>query len=151
MTRTTAAGTIRDRNDADNYWRVGVLECWSVVPFALLHYPATPLLQSVLGFLKQTDVGDSHPFVDRFAHIINGEERDRDTGERFHLYASLGDGTRGASNFRSAVRDHDVDLNLAQRQSVTEWNEMCSLFRRLNSGQSRRRNYIALGDFVLVD
>src|SRR5205085_7146755 len=47
-------------------------------------------------FFQQTNIRDAHLFIHGFAHVVNGEQRHRDAGQRFHFHAGLRDGARGA-------------------------------------------------------
>src|SRR5207253_2427209 len=127
---------------------------WRVGELFLLHYSITPLLpysNPVLGFLKQTDVGDSHLFVHRFAHVVDREQGNGDASKRFHFDTGLRDGARGTSDFGAVARNVDVNLDFAQRNGVTKRNEMRGFLGGLNCSDSRGRDDIALGDFVLAD
>ena len=50
-------------------------------------------------FFNQAHIRDLHLFIDRFAHVVDREQRDRDAGERFHFHPGLRDGARGAGHF----------------------------------------------------
>ena len=89
-----------------------------------------------------------HLFINRFAHVINREQRDGDAGERFHFNAGLGDGPCHASYLGGAGRGHDVDLDFAQRQSVTKGNEMRGLFGGLDPGKSRGGEDVSLHNSI---
>lgn len=41
------------------------------------------------GFVDQADITNTHGPVNRFAHVINRQSRDRDSGQGFHLDAGL--------------------------------------------------------------
>src|SRR6266403_3406693 len=103
----------------------------SITP--LLHYSITPFLRcSLLHFsfalLKQLDIGDLHPPVDCFAHIINRKECYGHTGERFHLHAGLRNGSRRALGLGAVPGSDQVDRDFAQRQRVAKRNELRRLF-----------------------
>ena len=99
-------------------------------------------------FFDQSHIGDLHFLINRFAHVVNSEKRDRDSGECFHLDAGLRNRARGAGNFRALARGDDVDLHIAQRQGVTKWNQIRRLFRGLNPGEARSRENISFRDSI---
>jgi hypothetical protein len=95
------------------------------------------------------DLGDAHLLINRFAHVVNREQRDGYTGERFHFHAGLRDRSRSASDFGRVARRDDVDLHLADRQDVTKRNKLCGLFGGLDSGDSRGGKHIPFRDLIL--
>ena len=74
-----------------------------------------------------------HLLIDRLAHVVDREQRNRDAGERFHFYTRLRDRARRAFHFQYRSRRHDLDFDVAQIQIVTKRNELRRLFRCLNS------------------
>src|SRR3546814_10290262 len=40
-------------------------------------------------FRSQADIADDHALIERLGHVVDGNERDRDGGDRFHLDAGL--------------------------------------------------------------
>src|SRR5205085_4348035 len=60
----------------------------------------------------------------------------------------LGDCPRATGHLGAVPHPDDVDLHVAQRQDVTERNEMRGLFGRLNSSQTRGGEHIAFRDLI---
>jgi len=106
---------------------------------------------SVLCLLTQVYIGNLHLFVHCFAHVVDGEQCDGDAGERFHLHSGLRNSACCASYFRAIVCRDNIDLDLAQRQSVAERNELGSLFGALNACDARGRKDVALRDLIICD
>jgi len=55
------------------------------------------------GFLQERDIADAHSFIDRFAHVVDGEKRDGHTGQRFHFHPRLRSGASGADRLDGVV------------------------------------------------
>ena len=100
-------------------------------------------------FLSQPDVGDLHLLIDRFAHVVDRQQRERDAGQRLHLHAGLRGGARGAFHFHGVFDRRDVDVDVAQVQTVAKRDQLRRLLRRLDAGDPRGREDIPLRDLVL--
>ena len=73
----------------------------------------------MLRFFHQPHIRNFHPFVNRFAHVVNREERDRDARKRFHLHPGLRGGARAAGCADRAALHFEIDFDVAQRQGMT--------------------------------
>jgi len=103
---------------------------------------------SVLRLLDKAHIRNRHFFVHCLAHVVDSQERDTDAGEGFHLNAGLCNRPRGANYFSATLRRYDVDLHVAERHGVAKGDEMRGIFRRLNPGNPRGREDIALCDLI---
>ncbi len=65
--------------------------------------PTVMAMRLALLLREQTDVGDFHGFVHRFAHVVNRQEGQGHPGERLHFHAGLRGGARGALRFHHPV------------------------------------------------
>src|SRR4030095_11478638 len=97
------------------------------------------------------NIGNLHLFIDRLAHVVNSEQRDGHADQGFHFYSGLCDGLCSTFHFCSFVRRNNVDFNIPERERVTEWNQLRSLFCSLNTGDPRSREDVPLCDLILCD
>src|SRR5258708_67856 len=106
---------------------------------------------SAFRFLKQLHVGNDHVFVYRLAHVVNRQQCDGNTDQGFHLDSRLRNGLCSAFHLRTILRSNNIDVCLAERQSMAKRNELCSLLGGLDPGNTRGREDIAFGDLIPCD
>src|SRR5260221_1098408 len=74
------------------------------------------------------DVSDCHRFVDRLAHIVNGECSNGNTAQSFHFDSSLGIGYGGTTDADSFTEILECDFDVLNRQSVAKRNQFAGPF-----------------------
>ena len=80
--------------------------CLEIPAFAgmtLFFLGALPVAGFAAGFFQQAHVVDDHAAINRFAHIVNGQQRDLHTGERLHFDPGLARGFSGDGNGAGVV------------------------------------------------
>jgi hypothetical protein len=97
------------------------------------------------------DVSDCHRFVDRLAHIVNGECSNGNTAQSFHFDSSLGIGYGGTTDADSFTEILECDFDVLNRQSVAKRNQFAGPFCGQDSCNLRRREDIAFGDLGLIN
>jgi hypothetical protein len=102
-------------------------------------------------FFHQPHIRNLHLFVNRFAHVVNREERYGDARKRFHLHPGLRSGARAAGCADCVALHFEIDFDVAQRQGMTQGNQFRSSFGGLNSGDLRRCKNIPLPDPIARD
>src|SRR5262245_27095795 len=93
---------------------------------------ATVRAAATAALLDQTDAADRHAAIDRLAHVVEGQRRDRDRGERLHLdpgarlhaYPAL-DG-----DARRRVIGRELDVDVREREWVAERDQFRRSLRR---------------------
>src|SRR5262249_31695555 len=103
------------------------------------------------GLLKQLDVRNDHALVHGLAHVVNRQQCHAYAHPSFHLDSPLRHWLRSAFHLRPILRSSNIDVHLAERQSMAKRNELRSLLGGLNSGNARGREDITFGDLVSRD
>ena len=103
------------------------------------------------GFFQEMDVTNSHPPVNRFAHVIDREECNLYGGECFHFYAGLiaGFGGGQAINDVFAFSGFEFDINMGDGNRMAERDEFRGFLGRHYAGNTRNTEYIAFFVFAL--
>lgn len=102
-----------------------------------------PGATSAAGFFDEAHGVETHAALHGFAHVIEREAAHRGGGQRFHLDAG-GPDTAGGGGDREAVVDGDHgDLHIAQRERMTQRDELAGLLRREHTGDLRRHDRFA--------
>ena len=70
-------------------------------------------------FFTKSHIRDLHLFVDRFAHVVNRQESNRDACECFHFDPGLRGGADGAGCADRAALHFEIDFDVAQWQRMT--------------------------------
>ena len=98
------------------------------------------------GFFQQAHVVDDHAAIDRFAHIVNGQQRDLHTGERLHFDPGLARGFCGDGTFDGIVVGIDVELDgdVSKRQWVTHRYQLRGSLGRHDTGNAGDAEHITL-------
>ena len=74
---------------------------------------------ATLLFFHQAHIRDLHLFVDRFAHVVNRQQSNRDARECFHLHPGLRGRAHAAGCADRAALHFEIDFDVAQRQGMT--------------------------------
>src|SRR5215207_8276792 len=94
----------------------------------------------------QGDVADDHAAVDRLAHVVDGEARDRAGGHRLHLDAGAVDGLDLRLDLDVVVFDAEVDEHRAYQQWVAQGDQIGRALGGLDARHARDGEHVALGD-----
>src|SRR3569833_3843400 len=80
-------------------------------------FPRLPVAGLAAALLQEADALDAHAFLDRLDHVVDGQARDRDGGQRFHLDAGLAGHLYGRLHAITGqgVFRIDLDLDLGDR------------------------------------
>src|ERR671918_2805033 len=129
------------------------LECWIVGVLECCFFSITPLLHShgvhgLFRLFEQPHVADDHVFIDSFAHVVNREQCDRDAGESLHFDACLRNSLGGTRYLCVIFRSNNIDLDITERQCVTQRNQTRSLLRGLNASDSSGCEDVALCNLI---
>src|ERR687897_402118 len=96
--------------------------------------------------LPQGDVADDHAAVDRLAHVVDGEARDRAGGHRLHLDTGAVDGLDLRLDLDVVVFDAEVDEHRADQQRVAQGDQIGRALGRLDARHTRDGEHVAFGD-----
>ncbi len=96
-------------------------------------------------FLEQADVVDTHPAIDRFTHIVNGEKSGGDGGQRFHFNAGAAArfGLHYAHHGRLFFVEREFNADAGKRERVRERNQVGCALGALDGGNARNAQHIA--------
>ena len=108
-----------------------------------------PPLQRLLGLFDEVRIENSHLGINRFAHVVNREQRHHHSRERLHLYASLRRCARRALCFHAIRHRAECNVDVGEIEIVTKGDELRSLLCRLNPGDARDRIDVPFGDAIL--
>ena len=86
-----------------------------------LYFIHSPHRRTSTVFFHQADVLNAHRFLSGFRHIINGQRRDRDRSQRFHLDAGFAGDFGGGSDqhARQRIVKRKIDIHFGERQGMT--------------------------------
>src|SRR6266404_1025007 len=73
--------------------------------------------------LDQTDITDDHRLVHRLDHVVDGQGRHGNGGERLHLNARLAAGANARLDGVSRFRGRQLYPDMCELQGMAEWNE----------------------------
>ena len=104
---------------------------------------------SAFRLFDQTHIANLHLFVHGFAHVVDREQSYGHTDQRLHFNSGLSDCLRNARRFCAMSRSNDVYFHLAERQGVTEGNQLRCLLCSLNTGKARGGEHISLRDLIV--
>lgn len=103
--------------------------------------------------LQQAQALDTHPAINRLAHIVDGEQSHAGSGQCFHLHPGTADGFgrhRALDRIRSII-DREFDSHPRQRNRVTQWNQLAGAFRCLDRCDPRNPQHISLAGIARTD
>src|SRR5579871_6802805 len=110
-----------------------------------LRLPRAIMAALAAALFDEPDALDPHAALDRLHHVVDGETGDRNRGQRFHLDAGL----PRYPDF-GAHRDagqlgigRQLELDLRQRQRMTERNQFVRPLCRHDAGNARRAEHVA--------
>jgi ribosomal protein S27E len=111
-----------------------------------LFYLCRPVSGFAAFFLEQLDALDTHAAIDRLAHVVHREQADAHRSQRLHFNAGTADRLhRGAAvHRRSLAVDRKLDIDAGQRKRMAERDQLGSAFCRLNCGDARHAQHVAL-------
>src|SRR4030095_15132439 len=111
---------------------------------------AIPRARFAARLMEQPDVGNHHAAVDRLAHVIDGKGRNRGGGERLHLDAGAALELAGRLDVDGVALgvERELHVDRAQRQRMTERNEVGRLLGGHDAGKLRHRQHVALGGLL---
>ena len=70
--------------------------------------------------LDEDNPADFHPFIERFAHVVDREGRGSNGDQRFHLDPCLGCRRNFGANFNAILAQPRSHINVRQRQRMTK-------------------------------
>ena len=85
------------------------------------------------------------PLSSAFAHIVNGKRRDRCRDQGFHFNARDGCGASEATNGDSVLLHFQLNINFAQRNWMTHWDELRGALGGHDAGYAGDFQRIAFG------
>ena len=86
------------------------------------------------GFFHEANILDAHAAVDRFGHVVDGQQADGGGGQSFHLDTSTTEAFGGdcAVDGVLFLVDGEIGSNAGQRNRMAERNQVAGSFRGLN-------------------
>ena len=104
-----------------------------------------PVAAAAAGLRGDPHVGDAGVLVDGLDHVDEREGGDGDRGERLHLDAGAVGGAHDGPDVDPVVDDVEVDLDGVHRHRVGERDELGGALDRLDAGDPRHAERVALG------
>src|SRR5918993_303627 len=98
--------------------------------------------------LDQANLPDHHLAVRGLEHVVDREGRRRDRRQRFHLDAGLRGRARGRRNAVSTAGRRDVHVDVAQRNRVTERDDLAGALRGHDARKPCGLERVALTDLA---
>jgi len=98
-----------------------------------MEFPALPA-----GLPGENDVGDFHPFIEGFAHVVDCEGRSGNGDQGFHFHARLGGRRNCGSHFHAILAQPCGHINVRQREWMTKRYPLRGL---LGGGDSRNSRH----------
>ena len=106
---------------------------------------AGPVAGAAAGLLEQHDLADLGAALDRLDHVVDGQRRHRDGGERLHLDAGRPGVPASAVTCRRASASTDPSDARRQRQRMAERDQFDGSLGGLDPGDPRDPERVALG------
>src|SRR5580704_18365361 len=97
------------------------------------------------GFSLEANFTDDDSFVERLAHVIDGESGDGGGSQCFHLDAGACGGSCGGANLDAFVHDSGLNIDKSQWERVAHGNEVSGALGGLDSGDACHFERIAFG------
>src|SRR5262249_44498911 len=107
---------------------------------AFLRQLAFPKAALTARLFQQSHRTYGNPFLDRFAHIVQRQRRNRRRGKRFHFNAGLAFGSRHRFDTSPSAGHFDRYIEVCQSQGMTKRNQLRGLLARLNACNTRDFN-----------
>ncbi len=104
-------------------------------------------------FLAQRHALDGHSPVDGLAHVVDGEQTDAGRRQGLHLDAGLALALDRADAFDAMAGpiDRKIDRDPGERERVTQGNQIAGALGRLDRGDARDAQHVALAGRTLQD
>ena len=98
------------------------------------------------GLFHQMDLAQFHALVHGLAHIIDGQQRGGNAGQRFHLHAGHAAGLDGAQGFHRLPlgQQTELDAHLSQGQRMAQRDQLTGAFGGHDACNARHTQHIAL-------
>ncbi len=105
------------------------------------------------GFFQQADVFDMHASINRFQHVVDGEQADRGGGQRFHFNSrpSVALGSDLAMDRRASFVKLEFGSNPGQGNRVAQRNQFRGAFAGLDGGDAGNAQDIAFPGMAGAD
>ena len=98
------------------------------------------------GLFHQMDLAQLHALIHGLAHIIDGQQRGGNAGQRFHLHAGHTTGFYGAQGFYRLPfgQQTELDARLGQGQRVAQRDQLTGALGGHDACNARHTQHIAL-------